>query len=414
MKKQLCLLLSILLLCALISPVLASPEEPVITLQPQNPNYPEYSIAEYTVKVKGTNLTATWYMEWEGNTYNLSDYTNGFEPWEDYAGETYGAEKVDSNTFRFFFGGIEHALNGATIWCVIEDGHYSLTSQKAYISLGNPATPPTILDIPAQITVEQGKSAEIRCVARTNDETQLGYIWYETATGDLRDIQALDRGTELGDCISCDTSTVGTRYYVCAVNTSAGGICYSSVVPVTVTAKAVEEPKILTETLPEAVAGEAYNARIDCSDPDAEFSLYYNPGKANDFEATGLTLSEDGQITGTPKAAGDYGFCVCAAGAGGEDYMVYTLYVREAAVQEPTVPEEPAMPEEPAVPEDPVSPPPSGTEPAAPSDTPSAPTTPGDDQPQVTSLPWWAIVLMGVGAAGIGVAVAVLLVKKKP
>lgn len=242
MKKAFCLLLILLLCAVVVLPALAANDGPVITLQPQNPNYPEYSVATYTVKATGSNLKATWYMEWNGKTYEISKTGGSRQAWEDYAGETYGAEKVDNNTFRFFFGGIEWQLNGATIWCVIEDGHYDVTSQKAYISIGNPADPPEILEIPAQITIEKGNKAKIKCVARSTDNTELGYIWYETTTGKLEDIQAMDRGTEIGDTLTCDTGKIGTRYYVCAVNTSAGAICYSSVIPVTVTEKQQTEP----------------------------------------------------------------------------------------------------------------------------------------------------------------------------
>lgn len=408
-KKLLSLLLCVLLVGLLAFGVMAAPEEPVIIMQPQSPNYPEYSVAYYTVKVSGTNLRATWYLEWEGKTYNVSDYTNAMEPWEAYAGENYGPVQEDANTFSCFFAGIEHPLNGATLWCEIEDGHYLVTSQKAYINLGNPATPPTILEFPAQITVEQGAAAEIRCVARSNDETQLGYIWYETATGKLENIQAMDRGTEVGDCLQCDTSQLGTRYYVCAVKTSAGGICYSSVVPVTVTPKTAEEPKILTDTLPEGTAGQPYNAKLACSDPEAEFSVYYNPGKANDFEKTGLSLAKDGTLSGTPTAAGSYGFCICAAGAGGEDYMVYTLNVREAE-QETTEATETTDATDATVPptteETPVA--------TAPTETVPQPTEQQDPDTEPAGLPWWMLVLTGVVAATVGVAVALLLVRKKP
>ena len=40
----------------------------------------------------------------------------------------------------------------------------------------------------------------------------------------------------------CDTSTPGTRYYVCYVMTKLGGVAYSSVIPVTVTEKTVVTP----------------------------------------------------------------------------------------------------------------------------------------------------------------------------
>lgn len=255
MKKVISLLLMVVLLSMLAVPVLAASNEPVITLQPQTPNYPEYSVARYIVKATGTNLSATWYMEWEGKTYEISKTGGSVQPWEAYAGETYGAEKLDDNTFTYFFGGIEHNLNGATIWCVIEDGHHDVTSQKAYINLGNPADPPEILEIAAKLSAEQGEKVQIKCVARSTDDTQLGYIWYETTTGKMEDIQAIERGTEIGDTLTCDSGKVGTRYYVCAVNTSAGAICYSNVIPVVITEKkqaepttAATEPTVSTQT----------------------------------------------------------------------------------------------------------------------------------------------------------------------
>lgn len=250
MKRVIRGLLCLLLVCALALPVLAEPEAPVITMQPQSANYPEYATVVYTVKATGSNLMATWYLEYEGQTYNLSDMTNGFEPWEAYAGETYGPQQNDPNTFSCFFGGIEEELNGARIWCVIEDGHYDVTSEKATISIGNYADPPTIVDMPAQLTVEQGSEAELRCVAISNSDAQLSYIWYETTTGKLEDIQALNRGTETSDYITCDTSVVGTRYYVCCVSSTDGGMVYSNVVPVTVTALQIQQKPPVAETEP--------------------------------------------------------------------------------------------------------------------------------------------------------------------
>ncbi len=416
MKRIIGILLVIMTLCLIAMSAAAAPVGPEITLEPQSPNYPEYSVAIYTVKATGTNLTATWYISYEGKTYNASAIGGTMQPWEAYAGELYGAKKLDANTFAFVFEGIEHGLNGSQIWCVIEDGHYSVTSQKAYIQMGNPATPPEILSIPAKITVAQGEAAEIRCVARSNDQSQLGYIWYETSTGKLEDIQAMDRGTELGDFIICDTSKTGTRYYVCAVNTSNGGITYSSVVPVTVTAAAATvEPTIQTKSLPEATAGENYSAQIKCNDPKAEFAVYYNPGKANDFNKTGLNLSADGKITGTPTAPGSYQFCICAAGAGGEDYMVYTLVVKEAPITtEPaTEPDTEPSTEPTTEPVETVI----STEPTeiTPTETQSTtePTVNTNNKNDSAGISPWIVVLVGLIAAGAGVGVALILTKKK-
>ena len=52
MKKTFCLMLVVLMCCMLTIPAMAASEEPVITLQPQSPNYPEYSVAIYTVKAE--------------------------------------------------------------------------------------------------------------------------------------------------------------------------------------------------------------------------------------------------------------------------------------------------------------------------------------------------------------------------
>ena len=237
MRKTFCFMLLVLMCCMLTIPAMAASEEPVITLQPQSPNYPEYSVAIYTVKAEGTNLQATWYMEWLGKTYTISDIGGAMQDWEPYAGESYGARKLDDNTFAFIFEGIEYDLDGAYIWCVIEDGHYSVTSQKNRISVGNGNMPPEIVSIPTELTVEQGDLAEIRCVAKTTDGSELSFLWYETDTGKREDIRAVNRGTETADYLICDTDNVGTRNYVCLVESANGGMTYSSVVAVTVMEK---------------------------------------------------------------------------------------------------------------------------------------------------------------------------------
>lgn len=412
MKRKICLILSILLVCLLAVPALAAQDAPQITLQPQSPSYGKYAVALYTVKATGKNLSCSWYLEYEGKTYNLSDNQNGVEPWEAYAGENYGGSQPDSNTFCWFFGGIESELNGSQIWCVIEDGHYDVTSQRAMVTVGDYSDPPENLQVPAQVTVNQGEKAEIRCIATAPGNTQLSYIWYETATGKLQDIQAVNRGTETSDFLVCDTSQLGTRYYVCMVQTSQGGTAYTSVIPVTVEAGAAQEDiQILTEKLPQATAGQAYSAQLSCNDPKATFNVYYNPGKANDFEKTGLQLSQDGKLTGTPKTAGSFEFCICAAGATGEDYMVYKLEV--AAEPAPTQQTEPAT--EPSASTGQTEPATEQTEPSKPTEATQPPIpTIGTTEPQNrTGLPWWAVLLIALAAAGAGVGVAVLLIKTK-
>ena len=325
MKKLICFL--VLIVLAFSMPVYAA-EAPVITLQPQNPVYPEYSCAVYTVKATGSNLSAVWYMNFEGKTYNISD-RSVIAPWEAYAGELYGHNQ-EGNTFTFSFTGIESGLNGAEIYCVVSNSSGSVTSQKALISIGGTGTPPDI-EVPASLTVKQGYVAELTCKASGSG---LCYTWYETSTGKLVDITAVNRGTENASSFRPETGAVGTRWYVCGVENGEGGICYSSVIPVTVTAAAATvEPQITTKSLPEATVGKSYSCQLSCTDGDATFAVYYNPGGSNQFEQTGLTLTQHGQLEGMPSKAGTYTFTVSAVGDGGEDYQTLTLTVEEAEVK---------------------------------------------------------------------------------
>lgn len=437
-----CVLLALLIVCLLAVPAAAAGDPPVITMQPQSPTYPEYSVASYKVCATGSNLRAIWYLEWQGNTYNLSDNTNPTEPWEGFAGESYGGFQEDANTFLYFFSGIGRDLDGGYIYCVIEDGHYDVVSEKARISIseaGNP-NPPTIEDIPAEVTVAQGEEAEIRCLALAPGDTQLSFLWYETDTGRMEDMRAMNRGEETADYIFCDTSQVGTRYYLCMVETSAGGIAYSSVVKVTVTEKTavIEPPAIETNVLTEGQVGKAYKAKIACSDPNAQFSLYYSPGGTNEFEKAGLTLAKDGTISGTPKTAGEISFSVCAAGQGGEDYMTYTLVIREAPTTPPTTtppattPPATTLPTQPGAPADPTASTqgkPAGTSAPTQATKPQADPSDKDSNAQkgnpvtwirdafenllADGIPGWLLILVGVVSAGIGAGVAMILTKKK-
>ena len=409
MRKVISILLILLLAGLLAAPVCAAPEEPVITMQPQSSNYTEYAVAVYTVKATGSNLTATWYISYQGKTYNASQIGGAMQPWEAYAGESYGARKIDENTFSFVFEGIEKELNGASIWCVLEDGHYDVTSQKAQICVGSAAEPPQILSIPSTLTVKQGEEAEIRCVAKSSDGSQLSFLWYETHTGKLEDIRALDRGAEDCDYLFCDTSEPGTRYYVCMVSSTNGGSVYSSVVAVTVEKQsaAVQDTQIQTKSLAAAVTGEKYTANLKCNDAEAEFAIYYNPGKENDFDKTGLSLSKSGTISGTPTEPGTYTFSVCASGADGEDYATYTLTIAETVVPTETEATIPVLVTEETV---------ANTEPtvAETVEETLAVTQQVQTPPEEPDgIAWWVALLVALGAAGIGVAVAIVLIQKK-
>ena len=349
-RKLISFFLSILLIGSLAVVAFAAPEGPVITMQPQSPNYPNYSVAIYTVKVEGTNLMATWYMEWMGKTYTISNIGGTMQDWEPYAGEAYGARKLDDNTFAFIFEGIEYDLDGAYIWCVIEDGHYDVTSQKVRISVGNSNTPPEIVSIPAQLTVAQGEEAEIRCVAKSPDGSQLSFLWYETDTGRMEDMRAINRGTETGDFLFCDTSSLGTRNYICMVKTADGGVAYSSLVPVTV----------IEKTIVQQEPAETQAATSPQTEPTTEQTQ--PPAPTENIPKTTAPTEVAKLDTSVPTDSN------------GTDTSVST---------EATTPTEVPTKDR----EDPT--PPNG------------------------GLPWWSLVLIGLVGIGAGIGTAMILIRKK-
>ena len=489
MKKLISFMLGLVMICVLTVPAMAA-TAPVITRQPQSPSFVEDGYAEYSVTVQGKNLKCKWFLKFNGDLYDLSE-TDGNPPWIHSAKRGCGAKEVtngDFTTFTFYIDGIGEELDGCNLYAQIEDGHFEVTSAVAIISTTAKAEPPKTA-VPAGMEVEQGSSLDLYCDATAPNNETLSYLWYETSTGKLQDIVAINRGAEDKDTLSCDTSAVGTRYYVCMVTTSSGGSAYTSVIPVTVIPKMAEStipvlftadsipepghtmtvdiekmtdydsaiwnaflerqvkyqwckdgaaikgatgqslaitkdyvgselyvvvtcfdlvihgeafpvnapnepPVIKTETLPEAVVGKAYNVKLDCTDGDAAFGIYFNPGKANDFDKTGLTLTQHGEIEGTPTKAGTYIFAVCASGEGGEGYMSYTLTVKEAEADDPV--SDPENTDAPAV-----------------SDQPGEPSAQPGDQDPAPGMPWWGIVLIVVAAGGVGAGVGILVLKKK-
>ena len=250
MKKLTAIMLIAALICLLAIPAAATTELSIV-LQPQNPTAIEYDLVEYEIKAYGYNLYCTWYMEYEGKTYDISDTSVGVQPWEPYAGETYGDRAPEVNgaftTFRYFFAGIGPELDGAKIYAVITNGHKEITSQKARIRVAEDVGNPPVIMVASEMEVYQDEPLELYCEASDPMGGTLSYLWYQTSTGELEDIIAVNRGSEDKDTLRVDTSTPGTYYYVCGVDTSNGGSAYSSVIPVTVYYKQNEIPVQYTE-----------------------------------------------------------------------------------------------------------------------------------------------------------------------
>lgn len=239
MKKFTALLMITLLAAAMLVPVSAA-EKPVITLQPQNSVYPEFASALWSVGAKGENLSYDWYIVYNGTAYRTADAFAENHPWlNGVTGSGYGSNEAGDT---FFVEGIGSALDGALIYCVVSNEAGSVTSESAYISVNGKKFPPQ-LKVPASVTVEQETVVKLLCEAEADEgDSVSSYAWFETPTGQLKDIVAMGSSggqPEEDPVLVCDTSTPGTRYYVCYVMTKLGGMAYSSVIPVTVTEKTV-------------------------------------------------------------------------------------------------------------------------------------------------------------------------------
>lgn len=244
MKKATAVLIFILILATFaLTPSLAAGNI-VITRQPQNGTFPENSAASWSVEAAGDNLSYHWFIVYKGVTYDTNKSFAEGHPWQDgVLGSGYGSNDK-GNTF--FINGIGSALDGAEIYCIVSNKTDSVTSARAYISVGGSKSPPE-LKVSASVRVEKGKVLKLYCDAKASDGDEVkSYLWYETTTGKLKDIVAIGANegySEEDPILVCDTGKVGTRYYVCYVETKLGGKAYSSVIPVTVVEKAAPTQK---------------------------------------------------------------------------------------------------------------------------------------------------------------------------
>ncbi len=73
-------------------------------------------------------------------------------------------------------------------------------------------------------------------------------------------------------------------------------------------------PEITTSALPNGKVGEAYYYKLDCTDPDVTYSLFRSS------LPDGLTLTQHGEIEGTPTKAGMWYVVVMVTPEAGADY----------------------------------------------------------------------------------------------
>ena len=158
-------------------------------------------------------------------------------------------------------------------------------------------------------------------------------------------------------------------------------------------------PEITTKSLPDATVGKDYYVRFECSDPDAVFSEFMG-SQLSEF---GLSLTQHGEIEGTPTKVGNCHINVLVVSeGGGENSFSFDLTVNAA----PTGTEPDPTP--------PTSKPPA----SAPTDATGSTQDTTDvaqlgNQNNSQDFPWWEYVVIAVGGIAVGIGIAFVFVKLK-
>ena len=250
MKKTIAVITVLFLILALMpASSFAEDEIPVISHDPQNLRWPEGADAYYQCKAENDpgheKFLYEWYIIYENVVYKATGYSMS-DPWVSQCDPSKGMG-VGGIGNTFFLSGIKSGLDGAEIYCIVKsgDGKYFEESAHAVIMVGYPDmfTPPEI-SVPHMVTCRQDEYVELYCEARCTSGNvsekgdNLEYLWYETASGNLFDIIAVDRGAEDSPIFVPDTSVPGWYYYVCGVTDRADdaltNVSYSSVITLVV------------------------------------------------------------------------------------------------------------------------------------------------------------------------------------
>ena len=126
-------------------------------------------------------------------------------------------------------------------------------------------------------------------------------------------------------CIISGTPTDGNKKKVSVTLTNAGGSVKKNLsLKITFT-----KPKITTLSIPEGTKGTAYSAKLEASGSPA-----ITWTKSSGQFPQGITLSEDGTLSGIPEEAGNFTFKVQAKNGGGKVSKKFTLVVSETQSDE--------------------------------------------------------------------------------
>jgi plastocyanin domain-containing protein len=214
--------------------------------------------------------------------------------------------------------GLSLSTDGTISGTPIENGTFTFTVKASNFADDDTKVLTLFIGVPPAITRNSPPGGTVG--------TWYGHTF--TAIGDHPIMWELDNSI-LPDGLTMSTdgvmsgtpTTSGTYTFVVKASNASGNDTFSITIYVT------NPPTILTESVPGGVVGTAYNVTLDAvGDPTIIWTI--EDGKL----PTGLMLSSDGIISGTPKASGTFTFTVKAANHDGEHMMEYTIVIEPASV----------------------------------------------------------------------------------
>lgn len=272
-------------------------------------------------------------------------------------------------------------------------------------------------DVGGTVKVDKGKTFDIVMNKGSSEEYNaflegnVQYYWMRNgaqhAEGMTLKLTELDRGCQIY-CIAA--------LYSDADRTQQCGTITSAKFTVPKADDSALYAKILTKSLPQGTVGKAYRFKLECSDPDAVFSLLRTS------LPDGLNLTQHGEIEGTPTKAGAWRVAIVATPEAGPDYIdsvPFDLIITEASVPEKTT--VPADSSKPDVTTSSVSvsaeaeqkPTVTTKETETPSDALTTGAIEKNEETKASGIPWWGILLVAAAAASAGAAITLLLLKRK-
>ncbi len=220
---------ALLLLLCLLCVFAFAETAPMLEINPASPIFPEGSTASWSCTVSdgsGDFYDYHWYIVYGGTVYDTWDFDNlASMPWYAF-GDPETEFGIGAMENRYFITGIRKGLDGAEIFCTAENSLGKVTSERAVIRVtdSDEPLPPENLGMPAFYSVEQDSELVLTCKATKAPSASGGlhHLWYRSSTGSLRDIQAVNRGSETNATLKVDTSEPGITTYYCGVCTDGG------------------------------------------------------------------------------------------------------------------------------------------------------------------------------------------------